>query len=102
MQIEVVRHDGSTQDTDRDVKHLPVTKKRRGGKKASGDAGKIGLDQQDFHQVTDPDGSNQYYHNRFQVTKPAMLQVQYGEHVERCKAHADQQGNMKQQIEGNG
>src|SRR5487761_22632 len=102
MEVQVVGHNGGAQNGDRNVEHVTVFEKLRGRQKAVHHSAKFRPRRQNLHQVAKADRADQQKHDDLQIPESAVLQVKNSQHVQSGQANTPEQGNMEEQVEGDG
>ena len=101
MQVKIVRHHRRAQDPDRNVEHSRISQNiRRWNKEPVRDPSKLRPRKDDLQRKAERDHADQRDHQRLDVAEAAVLQEEDDEHVGRGQAHADQQRNVEQQLQG--
>ena len=78
VQVDDVGHDGCPQHADRGVDAAAI-EPRHGGMVS--DLPPVGMNQEDLHQVAEPDHQNKHHDADFQSAKTSQLEGQDGEHA---------------------
>src|SRR4029077_11796481 len=97
MQIQIVRHHRGPENSYRDVKHLAVGDDFGLWQKTGEDAAEIRFGKNDLEQKTAADGQDQNNDKRFDVTKAFVLQIKYGQHIERSDANPGDEWDFEKQ-----
>jgi hypothetical protein len=98
-----MRHHRGAEDADGDVERLRVRHDRgRRKEKAAGDPGHLRPAREDLEAEARRDHRDQADDERVDVAEAAGLQVQHEQDVERGQAHAPDQGDPEQQLQGQG
>ena len=95
-------HHRRAEDADRDVEHLPVAEDLGVRHEAGGDGGHVGLREPDLDRERARDQDDQRDDERFDVAEAVLLQEEDDEHVERREAHAPDERQAEEQVEGDG
>src|SRR6266404_6470585 len=102
MEVKIMRHDGGAENSDRDVKHVPVAHDFSVGKKTAKHVAEFRVRENNLKKKTAADRQDQDDHQCLDVTEAFVLQIEHGQNVQRCNANADDERNFKEQIQGNG
>ena len=102
MEIEVVRHHGGAENTDRDVEHVRVARDLGLRNESAKDAEQIRLGEPQLHAEAAGDAYDQQHDEDFDVPESKLLQIEHEQHVQGRQAHAPHQRQMEQEIQGDG
>src|SRR5438445_5949419 len=102
MEVKIMRHDGRAENSDRDVKHVPVAHDVGAGKKTVQDGTPFRVRENNLKKETAADRQDQRNHQRLDVTEAFVLQIEHSQDVQSGDANTDDERNFKKQIQGNG
>src|SRR5690349_14900280 len=95
VEVKIVRHHRRSNDADADVKHFLVRDDVRAGHKTEYHADKVWFGKDQLRSETTGDGCDERNHQRLDVTKPLLLEVKNGQHVECGNTAAPHEGNTE-------
>src|SRR5580700_194245 len=102
VQIEIMRHNRRAENSDGDVQHLAIAQNYGVRDEATRGVHPQRLRDENFVSEAAGDGGNQSDHERLNQAKPAALQRQDNQHVQRGDEHADEQRESEEQLQCDG
>ena len=99
MQIEIMRHHGRADDTEREIEHFGISDDVDRRRKAADDGTPLRIGKGNLDGEAHRDDAEHRDDEGFEIAEAKALQQQHDENVERGQQHADLERNAKKQIE---
>ncbi len=100
MQIEIMRHDGRTEDADGEIERLLAGKRGDRRHQPLGDRAPIGVQESELGGEANADRHDQSENDRLDLAEALPLETKHYERVEDGEQDADAQLDAEQQLEG--
>src|SRR5690242_10263474 len=102
MQVEVVRHDGGTQDADGDVELILAGDGRGAGQESRGDPREVGTRNDQLEEKAPRDADDESDYEGLEETEALVLEIEDDQHVERRDDDAEGDRDAEEQVEPDG